>query len=80
MKKVFLGFAALALVVSISSCRETTGDKAEEAVEAAAEDTENNLEQAGDAIEATAEETEEALEEAGEEIEEAVEDMDDDNN
>lgn len=79
MKKVFLGFAALALLVSISSCRETTGDKAEEAVEAAAEDTENNLERAGDAIEEAAEDTGNALQEAGDAVEDAVDDMDDNN-
>ncbi|RDK83870.1 hypothetical protein [Marinirhabdus gelatinilytica] len=73
MKKVFVGFAALALTLSVYSCRETTGEKAEEAIEAAAEDTENNLEAAGEAIEDAAEETEDALEEAGESIENAVE-------
>lgn len=76
MKKVFLGFAALALIVSISSCRETTGDKAEEAVEAAVEDTENNLEATGDAIEDAVEDTGDALEDAGEAVEDVVDDMD----
>jgi len=62
MKKVITTLAALALIVSISSCRETTGEKAEDALEAAAEDTEDNLEKAGDAIENAAEEVEDEIE------------------
>lgn len=77
MKKVITTLAALALIVSISSCRETTGEKAEEAIEAAAQDTEDNFEKAGDAIEEAVEETGEAIENAGEEIEEEVDGTDD---
>lgn len=77
MKKLCVSLAVLGLLLSVSSCRETTGDKAEEAIEAAAEDTENNLEKAGEAIEQAAEETGEAIENVGEEIEEEIEGTDD---
>ena len=76
MKKVFVSFAALALVVSIYSCRETTEEKAEDAIEAAAQDTEDNLEAAGDAIEEAAE-TGDAIENAANEVKEEIEGTDD---
>ena len=60
--------AIIAISLTTYSCRETTGDKAEEAIEAAAEDTEDNLEEAG-----------EAIENVGEEIEEEVQGTDDRN-
>ncbi|QNJ97883.1 hypothetical protein [Constantimarinum furrinae] len=76
MKKIFIIFAAICMVFAFYSCRETTGEKAEEAIEAAAEDTENNLKKAGEAIEEAAEETGEALEKAGEEIQEEIDGTD----
>ena len=71
MKKVILSCAALALILSLQSCRETTEEKA---LESAAQDTKNNIEAAGNAIEDVAEKTGQALEEAGEEIEGAAKD------
>lgn len=70
MKKVITTLAALALIVSISSCRETTEEKAEDAVESAAQDAEDNMERAGDEIE-------NAADNAGQEIEEEVDGTDD---
>ena len=70
MKKVFTTFAALALIVSVSSCRETTGDKAEDAIESAAQDAENNVKKAGDAVE-------NAADKAGQEINEEINGTDD---
>lgn len=77
MKKVFLSCTALMLVLSLASCRETTGEKAEDAIEAAAQDTKDNLEKAGEAIEEAAEETGEAIENAGNELQEEIEGTDD---
>jgi hypothetical protein len=70
MKKLVTTFAALALIVSISSCRETTEEKAEDAVEAAAQDAEDNMEKAGDAVE-------NAANEAGQEMKEEMDGTDD---
>jgi peptidoglycan hydrolase CwlO-like protein len=77
MKKIITTLAALALIVSISSCRETTGEKAEDAIKAAVEDTENNIEKAGDAIEEAVEDAGDAIENAGDEIEEEIDGTDD---
>ncbi|MAP53322.1 hypothetical protein [Altibacter sp.] len=77
MKKLILSAAALSIVFATYSCRETTGEKAEEAIEAAAQDTEENLDKAGEAIEEAMQETGEAIEKAGEEIEEEIEGTDD---
>lgn len=60
MKKLFLTFASLCLVVSVYSCRETD-KKAEDA----ADSVEEVMEDAGDAVE-------EAMDDAGDAIEEAV--------
>ncbi|MFC7356504.1 hypothetical protein ACFQO1_02305 [Jejudonia soesokkakensis] len=70
MRKLVTTFAALALIVSISSCRETTEEKAEDTVESAAQDAENNLERAGDEIE-------NAADNAGQEIDEEINNTDD---
>ena len=76
MKK-FLAIVVMGVfTIATYSCRETTGEKAEEAIEAAAEDTERNLENAGDAIEEAVEETGEAMENAGEEIQEEIDETD----
>lgn len=64
MKKMILSLMALSLMIAVSSCRETTGDKVEEAAEAVGEDIEN-------AAEATAETVEEGVDEIDQEIDEA---------
>ena len=51
MKKVILSVMALGLLLG-TSCRETTEEKTEDAIEAMGEDIEANAEEAGDAIEA----------------------------
>ena len=61
MKKVFLSFAALALVASVYSCRETNEEKAEDNMEQMADDMEDAAEDTGDAMENAAEETGEAM-------------------
>lgn len=66
MKKLKLITVIASISLITYSCRETTGDKAEDAIEAAAEDTKDNLEQAG-----------EAIEDVGEEIKEEVQNTDD---
>ena len=71
MKKVLITFAALALIASVSSCRETE-TKTEEGVEAAAEAVEATTEDAVEAVDAAAEDAVEAVEEAAEEAVEAV--------
>ena len=68
MKKVILSVMALGLLLG-TSCRETTEEKTEDAIEAMGEDIEANAEEAGDAIEAGAEEVEAEMNEAGEEVE-----------
>lgn len=75
MKKVFLSLAAIALVASTYSCRETTEIKVEESAEAIHTDAENNLEKAGDAINEAAEDTKEALNDAGDAVNEAAQDV-----
>ncbi len=78
MKKLFLSFAALALVASVYSCRETTKDNAEETAESIQTDTENALDQADEAIDQAAEDTQDALEDAGEAVKEAADDVKED--
>lgn len=56
MKRIFLNVLMIAFTVSIYSCRETTQEKTEEAVEAMGEDIENAAEEAGDAIQGGADE------------------------
>lgn len=65
MKKVLITFAALAMVASVYSCRETE-TKTEEAVEAAVEETQ-------EAMEEVVEEVEEAVDTLATEVEGAVE-------
>jgi len=78
MKKLILSLSIMSLITfGLYSCRETTGEKAEDAVEAAAEDTKDNIETAGDAIEEAAEDTGDAIENAGDEINEEIEGTDD---
>ena len=56
MKRIFLNFAMLAIVAITYSCRETTQEKTEDAVEAIGEDIENTAEEAGEAIKEGADE------------------------
>jgi hypothetical protein len=79
MKKLLLNVVlALALVVSITSCRETkegaekAGDAVETAAEETAEATEGALEKAGKAMDNAVDETEEAAEATGDAVEEVV--------
>ena len=75
MKKLFLSLAALALVASVYSCRDTkTEENAEETAETMMDNAE---EEAGDAVEEAAEETGDAIENAADETEEAVKDATD---
>lgn len=66
MKKLSLLLLAAVFSLSIYSCRETTEEKTEDAVE-----------EIGNDIEEATEESVEAVEEAGEDVEEAVEGTDD---
>lgn len=72
MKRIILSLFALSLIVSISSCRETTGDKVEEAAEAVGEDIENAAEATTETIEEGVDKIDQELEE--ERAEEPVED------
>lgn len=77
MKKLIL-IAVLALgSFSIQSCRESTGEKAEDTINSAAEDTENNLEEIGDEIEETGNDIERKGEQLGDEIDEEINNADD---
>ncbi len=73
MKKTLLILAVALSSSMFFACRETTKEKMEDAVEGAAEETENALEEAGDAVEEAVEDTGNALEGAVEEVEEEVE-------
>lgn len=77
MKKVFLSLAALALVASVYSCRETTEVKVDDTAETTTNDVEEAMDNTGDAIEEAAEDTGDAIENAAEETEEAVKDATD---
>ena len=56
MKRLYYSVMALAILGAVSSCRETTQEKTEEAVEAIGEDVEQAAEEAGDAIQEGADE------------------------
>ncbi|MCF4101934.1 hypothetical protein L1I30_09675 [Gillisia sp. M10.2A] len=70
MKKLSLLLLAAVFSLSIYSCRETTEEKTEDAVEEMGTDIENAAEEAGDEVEA-------AADNAGNEIEEEVDGTDD---
>lgn len=72
MKKLFLLFAVATMSLSIYSCRETTEEKTEDAVEAMGEDVENAAEEAGNEMEEAGQEVENAAENAENEMEEEV--------
>lgn len=83
MKRLLFNIVlALALVISVASCRETkegadnASDAVENSAENAAEAFEGALEKAGKAIDNAAEETKEA----GEAIEKAIDSIDGDDN
>jgi len=72
MKKLFLLFAVATMSLSIYSCRETTEEKTEDAMESAGEDIENTAEEAGDEMEEAGNEIEAEAEEAEAEMEEEM--------
>ncbi|HET8886940.1 MAG TPA: hypothetical protein VFM70_11375 [Salinimicrobium sp.] len=63
MKKIFLSLLALTFTLSIFSCRESTGEKTEEAIEAIGEDIEDNAREVGEEIEEGAENLEQEIDE-----------------
>ena len=73
MRKLILSLMALALVVSVYSCRETNKENVRETSEVH-KDAESALDQAGDAIDDAVDATGDALEDAGDAIEEAAKD------
>jgi predicted small secreted protein len=72
MKKLFLLFAVATMSLSIYSCRETTEEKSEDAMESAGEDIENAAEEAGDEMEEAGNEIEAEAENAEQEMEEEM--------
>lgn len=73
MKKIVMILALAAMSVSITSCRETTQEKTEEAAKAIGNDIEEGAKEAGEKIERGAEKI-------GKEIDEEIHDTDDVNN
>tara|TARA_R100000935_G_scaffold626_1_gene2317 strand:- start:175 stop:408 length:234 start_codon:yes stop_codon:yes gene_type:complete len=63
MKKLSLLLLAAVFSLSIYSCRETTEEKTEDAMESAADDMEDAADEAGNEIEAAGENAETELEE-----------------
>ena len=63
MKKVFLSIVLAGFAFSTYSCRETTEEKTEEAIEAIGEDVEEGTERAAEEIEQGAEEVEREIDE-----------------
>ena len=72
MKKLFVLFAVATMSLSIYSCRETTEEKTEDAVEAMGEDVENAADEAGNEMEEAGQDVENAAENAEEEMEQEV--------
>lgn len=68
MKKLFLLLMIAGITTSLYSCRETTKEKSEEAVEAIGKDIETNVKKAGEKIE-------EGAKKVKEEVQESTEDM-----
>ena len=77
MTKLVLLFAVATMSLSIYSCRETTEEKTEDAVESMGEDMENAADEAGDEMEEAGQDVENAAENAENEMEEEVEGTDD---
>ncbi len=76
MKKVFLSLAALALVFSVYSCRETTV-KVDDTPDTSSNDVEQAMDNTADAIEEAADDTGDAIENAADDTKEAVKDATD---
>jgi gas vesicle protein len=75
MKKLFLLLMIAGITTSIYSCRETTQEKSEEAVEAIGKDIETNVKKASEKIEEGAKKVKEEVEEKVEDGKKATEDM-----
>ncbi len=76
MKKIFLSIAALALIASTYSCRETTV-KVDDTAETTTHEVENVVEDAADAVEEAAEDTGDAIDNAADNTADAIEDATD---
>jgi maltose-binding protein MalE len=63
MKKIILSMAVVGMLIGTTSCRESTGEKAEDTMESAAQDAEDNMEEAGDEIEEAGDNMEEEIDE-----------------
>ncbi|SFB92362.1 hypothetical protein SAMN04487907_1011197 [Zunongwangia mangrovi] len=61
MKKLILSVFVAAFAFTFQSCRESTGEKTEEAIEAIGEDIEDNVEHAGEKIEEGADKVKEEV-------------------
>ena len=68
MKKMMFGFLIAGFVLSLTSCRETTEEKVEDAIESAGEDIRRNTERAAEEIEEGAENLEREIEEERQKI------------
>ncbi len=74
MKKLFLLLMIAGITTSLYSCRETTQEKSQEAVEAIGEDIETNVKKAGEKIEEGAKKVKDEVQEEINEDKEATED------
>lgn len=63
MKKFILSLAVVTMMVGITSCRESTGEKAEDTIESAAQDTEDNMEAVGNEVEQAGDNVEQEIDE-----------------
>lgn len=77
MKKLSLLLLAAVFSLSIYSCRETTEEKTEDAIESAADDMEDAADDMGDEMDAAGNDIEAAADNAGTEIQEEVNGTDD---
>jgi len=75
MKKLFLLLMIAGITTSLYSCRETTQEKSQEAVEAIGEDIETNVKKAGEKIEEGAKKVKEEVQEKVKDGKEGTEDM-----
>lgn len=72
MKRIYLTLAAIVLVATTYSCRETTEVKVDDTAEVIHNDADRALDNAGDAIDNAADATADAVEDAGDAIENAA--------
>lgn len=63
MKKILLSFFVAAFVFSTYSCRQSTREKTEDALEAIGEDIETNTKKAADKVEETAKKAKDKIDE-----------------